>query len=71
MLLVLLLIFRFPSQGIKSLINELDTVSCQFELINAKKSVADILEATLHMKISSVAPVLPVHDSVKKIQSST
>lgn len=61
----------FPLQGIKSLINELDAVSCRFELINARKSVAEILEATLHIKISTVTSVLPAHDSVKKIRSST
>ncbi|VVC31761.1 SLC26A/SulP transporter domain,STAS domain,Sulphate anion transporter, conserved site [Cinara cedri] len=51
------------AQGIKSLLNELKAESFQFELINAKPSVAALLESTLHIYISSKAPV---RDSIKK-----
>ncbi|KAL5243165.1 hypothetical protein ACI65C_010575 [Semiaphis heraclei] len=51
------------AQGIKSLISELKSESCQLELMNAKECVAAILEATLNVKILSM---VPLQDSIKK-----
>ncbi|XP_022178509.1 sodium-independent sulfate anion transporter-like isoform X2 [Myzus persicae] len=51
------------AQGIKSLINELKSESCQLELMNAKECVAAILEATLNVKILSM---VQLQDSIKK-----
>jgi len=51
------------AQGIKSLINELNAESCQLELINAKESVAAILEPTKHVKI--MPKVLPQDSNIK------
>ncbi|XP_025414085.1 sodium-independent sulfate anion transporter-like [Sipha flava] len=51
------------AQGIKSLVNELNVESCRLELVNAKRSVATILEATLHVKILNVPSI---QDSPKK-----
>lgn len=58
-----ILISRLFFQGINSLINELKSESCQFELINAKECVAAILEATLNVKILTM---VPLQDSIKK-----
>ncbi|XP_001949549.1 sodium-independent sulfate anion transporter [Acyrthosiphon pisum] len=52
------------TQGIKSLMNELKSESCQLELMNAKECVADILETTLNIKILSM---VPLQDSIKKL----
>lgn len=52
------------AQGIKSLINELKSESCQLELMNAKECVATILEVTLNIKI---LPMVPQQDPIKKI----
>ncbi|XP_060861652.1 sodium-independent sulfate anion transporter-like [Metopolophium dirhodum] len=52
------------AQGIKSLINELKSESCELELMNAKECVAAILEATLNIKILSM---VPLQDSIKKL----
>ncbi|XP_025204771.1 sodium-independent sulfate anion transporter-like [Melanaphis sacchari] len=51
------------AQGIKSLINELKSESCQLQLMNAKECVAAILEATLNIKILTM---VPLQDSIKK-----
>lgn len=57
----------FIFQGIKSLINELKSESCQLELMNAKECVAAILEATLNVKILSM---VPLQDSINKFNFS-
>ncbi|KAL4122633.1 hypothetical protein QTP88_014923 [Uroleucon formosanum] len=51
------------AQGIKSLINELKSESCQLELMNAKACVAAILEATLNVKSLSM---VPLQDSIEE-----